>query len=119
MLRRSLVLAVAAAATIVLAIALIGAVRGASDVNPKLVQVTNQGVVSDGDLVQVIASCPDGYGVTGGGYVIESINPANFVHFNAPLTPEVNDGLWGWAVTMLNESGVQVTLDVQALCLKS
>ena len=106
--------AVAAALTIGL-IVLPQLVSGAST---KIVQVDAHDTVHDGDLTQVIADCPAGSEVTGGGYTIESINPANFVHMDAPLTPDVNDGRWGWAVTMLNESGVDVRLDVSALCMK-
>jgi hypothetical protein len=84
----------------------------------KIVEVDAHGTVHDGDLTQVIADCPSGYEATGGGYTIESINPADFIEMNAPLSPDVNDGVWGWAVTMLNQTGVDVRLDVAALCMK-
>ena len=115
---KALVFMVALMATI--ALVLVAVPRGASAVNPKLIQVTNAGTAGDGDLVQVIASCPDGFGVTGGGFEIESINPAIFVHQDTPLTPEINEGLWGWAVTLLNDgTGGDVDFSVQAVCWKN
>lgn len=100
------------------ALALVWLPSIAEGASSKIVEVDAHDTVHNGDLTQVIANCPAGFEVTGGGYTIESINPANFIHMNAPLSPSVNDGLWGWAVTMLNESGVDVRLDVSALCLK-
>jgi hypothetical protein len=110
------VLALCAAAVAIALVALPPLVAGAS--SAKITEVDAHDIVHDGDLTQVIANCPAGQEATGGGYTIESINPANFVHMNAPLSPDVNDGLWGWAVTMLNESGADVRLDVSVLCMK-
>jgi hypothetical protein len=119
-IRRSSGLIIAALLAVALAVTvgLIALPQLASGASTKIIEVDAHDTVHNADLTQVIANCPAGYEVTGGGYTIESINPANFVHMDAPLTPEVNDGRWGWAVTMLNESGVDVRLDVSALCMK-
>ena len=85
---------------------------------PKFTVESVTGTLVDGDLGQLIASCDQGYHVTGGGYELASINPALFVHQDGPLEPSNNDGLWAWAVTTLNESGVDVTWSVAALCTK-
>lgn len=110
------ILVIAAVAVAVALVTLPPLVRGASD---KVIAVTEGGTAHNNDLQQVIASCPADYALTGGGYEIASINPAIFVHQDTPLTPDVNDGLWGWAVTLLNDNtGGDVQFSVQALCQK-
>ena len=111
----SLILSLVALVLLVLA-SLPGGASGAP--LPKFTQVSASGTATAGDLRQVIASCDAGSHVTGGGYEIQSINPAIFVHQDVPLGPEVNDGRWGWAVTLLNETGVDVVFSVVALCAK-
>ena len=111
-------LALLALSALAVAIALVAAPRIAEGASSKIVEVDAHLTIADADFQQVIASCPAGYEVTGGGYTIESVNPANYIEMNAPLSPDVNDGTWGWAVSMLNNSGVSVQLDVSALCMK-
>lgn len=122
--RRSPVLPFVAILMVVAAVAVAVAVAGlaapplASGSSTKVTMVEEQDAAADGALKQVIASCPSGYDITGGGYEIQSINPAIFVHQDTPLSPESNEGLWGWAVTLLNETGGNVTFAVFALCQK-
>jgi hypothetical protein len=104
------------ALVLLLVLALPGATSGAPA--PKFTTVSATGSALNGDLDQLIASCDDGYHVTGGGYEFQSINPALFVHQEVPLDPDANEGVWGWAVTVLNESGVDVTWTVVALCAR-
>lgn len=85
---------------------------------PKFTQVSVTGTAINADLRQLIANCDEDYHVTGGGYQFQSINPALFVHQEIPVGPENNGGRWGWAVTVLNETGVDVTWSVIALCAK-
>ena len=116
-MRRIAVLLVTLAALVLLvAMTMPGAATGAP--LPKFKEVTVEGTLVNGDLRQLIASCGEGYHVTGGGYQFASINPALFVHQEIPLNPEINDGEWGWAVTALNETGVSVSWLVIALCTK-
>ena len=113
------ILALLATAALAVALALVSGPGPAAGGSTKGIVVTEEGTAADNALVQVIASCPSGYDLTGGGYEIESINPAIFVHQDTPLTAEVNGGLWGWAVTLLNDNtGGDVDFSVQALCLK-
>jgi hypothetical protein len=112
------VFAVLALSALAVALALVALPRIAEGASTKITAVTATGTAHDGDLKQVIASCPADYDATGGGYEIASINPAIFVHQDTPLTPDVNDGVWGWAVTLLNETGGDVTFGVQVLCQK-
>jgi len=117
--RRFPVLALLAIAALAVTLALVSKPDLAAGVSTKVIAVTEQGTAANNNLVQVIASCPSSYDLTGGGYEIASINPAIFVHQDTPLTPEVNDGLWGWAVTLLNDNtGGDVDFSVQALCVK-
>jgi hypothetical protein len=85
---------------------------------PRFTVESATGSAPNGDLDQVIASCDEDYHVTGGGYEFQSINPALFVHQEIPIDPVSNDGRWGWAVTVLNETGIDVTWTVIALCAK-
>jgi hypothetical protein len=100
------------------ALALVALPQLAAGASSKILEVDAHDTIATGDFGQVIADCPADYEATGGGYTIESVNPANFIEMNAPLPPETNDGVWGWAVSMLNESGVSVRLDVSVLCMK-
>jgi hypothetical protein len=113
------VFAVPAVATAAVVVALVALPQLATAApSAKITEVDNHATVHNGDLTQVIADCPAGSEATGGGYTIESVNPANYIMMNAPLSPTVNDGVWGWAATLLNSSGVDVRLDVSVLCLK-
>ena len=114
------VLALLAVAAFSVALALVMRPGPAAGVSTKVIVVTEQGTAPNNELVQVIASCPSGFELTGGGYEIASINPAIFVHQDTPLTPEINEGLWGWAVTLLNDgTGGDVDFSVQAVCWKN
>ena len=117
-IRRSATIVVALSALALLMLLFRPAVTSGAP-TPKFTQVAAAGVAVAGDLTQVIASCAEGYHVTGGGYEIAAINPALFVHQNTPLTPVANSGAWGWAVTILNETPGSVNFGVFALCARS
>ena len=67
-----------------------------------------------GDTTSAFAGCPVGEVVTGGGYVTFSINTELRPFSNVPI--EV-DGVQGWQVSIINESGGDVTFHAFALCV--
>jgi hypothetical protein len=53
---------------------------------------------------------------TGGGFGIASINPDVHAFQSVHLAPEADHARWRWAVTVINESGVEVDFTAHAVC---
>jgi hypothetical protein len=120
--RRFPLFALAALCAVVVVVTLVALPGLAFAASGKAVIVTEQGTVPasppNSNILTLIASCPDGYQVSGGGFGIESVNPDNYVQVNGVIDPEHNDGRWGWLVTFLNFTGVDVDVNAQAVCMK-
>lgn len=67
--------------------------------------------IPTGAHTTVEASCDSDELLTGGGYTVYSIGPADKVFSNAPANDKT------WHVEIINESGFGLQVDVYAVCL--
>jgi hypothetical protein len=88
---------------------------GAAHTSPRIPATirTVHATVPAHDLGSAQARCQAGYVVTGGGYELATINPAVNAFTNAPFQSSTR---YGWNVSVINESGVDVDITAFAVC---
>ena len=112
------------------------AALGPADAGQKRAKVLKptKTIVAEGEVANavgadevVIAKCPKGWQVTGGGYDFQSGDPEVHIAYNGPLVrgdnlvaadPGMNPAAKAWRVRVENDANVTWTFSVAAICSK-